>query len=295
MIKTALVIGGTQGIGAATAAKLIESGTTNLVITGRNLELGKQRVEELSRPKVSVTFEPFDVTDLDQINEFTTKYKKNLNGSTIDLVVLCAVRNIHNERADSTMAAVEFPNKVSAIINIKGLELTFAQNVASRWLLTHNLLSSFSQTSVVNVLGAGNGGPINTKDLELESGFSFIAAAGQNASINDVLTVEWSKRIDSSKGNFYHFYPGIVNTKSAANQGFPWIISTAASLALPLIGKSPKAVAEVLLNIPSNNPSGSLIGPSGKKLELLSCLKQDPTLGAQIWDYLEKSCFRNKS
>jgi NAD(P)-dependent dehydrogenase (short-subunit alcohol dehydrogenase family) len=100
MIKTALVIGGTQGIGAATAAKLIESGTTNLVITGRNLELGKQRVEELSSPKVSVTFEPFDVTDLDQINEFTTKYKKNLNGSTIDLVVLCAVRSIHNERAD---------------------------------------------------------------------------------------------------------------------------------------------------------------------------------------------------
>jgi hypothetical protein len=191
------------------------------------------------------------------------------------------------------MVAVEFPNKVSAIINNKGLELTFAQNVASRWLLTHNLLSSFSQTSVVNVLGAGNGGPINTKDMELESGFSFIAAAKQNASINDILTVEWSKRIDVSKGKFYHFYPGIVNTKSAANQGFPWIISTAASLALPLIGKSPKAVAEVLLKIPSNNPSGSLISPSGSKLELLSCLKDDPTLGAQVWDYLEKSCLKS--
>jgi hypothetical protein len=177
---------------------------------------------------------------------------------------------------------------------IKGIELTFAQNVASRWLITNNLTSSFSQTSIVNVLGAGNGGPINTKDMELESGFSFIAAANQYASINDVLTVEWSKRIDSSNGKFYHFYPGVVNTKSAANQGFPWIISTAASLLLPLVGKSPKNVAQVLLNIPANNPSGSLIGQSGNKLALLSCLKEDPSLGAQVWDYLEKVCHCNK-
>ena len=91
MIKTALVVGGTQGIGAATAAKLIESGTTNLVITGRNLDLGKQMVAELSKSKASVSFEPFDVTDFDQLNDFTDRYKKNLNGSTIDLIVLCAV------------------------------------------------------------------------------------------------------------------------------------------------------------------------------------------------------------
>ena len=90
-IKTALVLGGTQGIGAATAAKLIELGTTNLVITGRNLERGKEMVEKLTRPKVSVTFESFDVTDLDQINDFTTRYKKSLNGSTIDIIVFCAV------------------------------------------------------------------------------------------------------------------------------------------------------------------------------------------------------------
>lgn len=91
MIKTALIVGGTQGIGAATAAKLIESGTTNLVITGRNIELGRQRVLELSTSSASVSFEQFDVTDLDALNEFTTRYKKNLNGSTIDLIVLCAV------------------------------------------------------------------------------------------------------------------------------------------------------------------------------------------------------------
>ena len=91
IIKTALVVGGTQGIGAATAVKLIKLGTTNLVITGRNLERGKEMVEKLTRPNVSVTFESFDVTDLDQINDFTTRYKKSLNGSTIDIIVFCAV------------------------------------------------------------------------------------------------------------------------------------------------------------------------------------------------------------
>lgn len=170
--------------------------------------------------------------------------------------------------------------------------MTFAQNVASRWLLTSNLKSAFSQTSVINVLGAGNGGPINTKDMELESGFSFLSAASQHASMNDVLTLEWSKRVDSSRAKFYHFFPGIVNTNSAANQGFPWLISKAASIALPWIGKSPKDVAQVLLNIPSKNESGSLIGPSGQKLELLPCLKQDPTLGTQVWNYLETTCYK---
>ena len=92
MIKTALVVGGTQGIGAATAAKLIESGTTNLVITGRNVDLGKQKAADLmSKSKASVSFEPFDVTDFDQLNDFTDRYTKILNGSTIDLIVFCAV------------------------------------------------------------------------------------------------------------------------------------------------------------------------------------------------------------
>jgi NAD(P)-dependent dehydrogenase (short-subunit alcohol dehydrogenase family) len=100
IIKTALVVGGTQGIGAATAEKLIELGTRNLVITGRNVELGKKKAEELTRPKVSVTFEAFDVTDLDQINDFTTRYKKSLNGSTIDMIVFCAVRRQLNSRVD---------------------------------------------------------------------------------------------------------------------------------------------------------------------------------------------------
>ena len=170
------------------------------------------------------------------------------------------------------------------------MELTFAQNVASRWLLTSNLLSEFSKTTVINVLGAGNGGSLNTKDMELESGFSFIAAAKQHASMNDVLTLEWSKRIDSSIGSFYHFYPGIVNTKSAANQGFPWILSTAASFVLPLIGKSPMQVANTLLDIPRHHKSGSLLGPSGIEVELLSCLKEDGILGTQVWDYVEKVC-----
>ena len=175
-------------------------------------------------------------------------------------------------------------------VSKQGLELTFAQNVASRWLLTRNLSGSFSDTSIINVLAAGNGGPINTNDMELESGFSMTAALQQHASINDVLTKEWSSRVDSKKGKFYHFYPGAVNTNMTANQGFPWLISAIARITLPLFAKSPKSVAQVLLNIPKSHPSGSLIGPSGKNLELLPCLKDDETLGNKVWDYLEKTC-----
>ena len=192
------------------------------------------------------------------------------------------------------MVVVKFLNRVNSLIDKKGLEVNFAQNVASRWLITNNLSSSFSQTSIINVLGAGNGSPINTKDMELESGFSVMTALNQHASINDVLTVEWSKRIDSSKGKFYHVFPGAVNTNVMANGGFPWIIRMVTKVFLPLLAKSPEKAAKLLLNIPANNPSGSLIGQSGKKLALLPCLKEDSSLGAQVWDYLEKACHCNK-
>ena len=78
-----------------------------------------------------------------------------------------------------------------------GVEKTFAMNILSRFLLTHELqplLAKAPQGRVINVLGAGNGSnDINLDDLELRNGFNFIRAASLHATINDLLTKVCSK------------------------------------------------------------------------------------------------------
>lgn len=60
--KTALITGGTTGIGRATALALARAGT-NVVITGRRAPEGEQAVEEIKRHGVKARFVQGDVTD----------------------------------------------------------------------------------------------------------------------------------------------------------------------------------------------------------------------------------------
>ena len=73
---------------------------------------------------------------------------------------------------------------------INGIEMTFAQNVASRFLITQSLLPILqNNATVLNCLGAGNGGDVDLTDIQLQKNFSFIRAASQYASINDLLAM----------------------------------------------------------------------------------------------------------
>ena len=159
-----LVIGGTQGIGKQTALYFAKKGA-QVTITGRNKELGTQLEKECG-----LEFHPFDVTRLNQVHDFTTKYKQT--HSKLDALVLCAGGLNYGPRRE-----------------VDGLEMTFAQNVASRFLITKNLIPIMKNTTVINCLGAGNGGAIDENDLELKNGFHFIKAASQYAAINDMLAM----------------------------------------------------------------------------------------------------------
>jgi 3-oxoacyl-[acyl-carrier protein] reductase len=80
-MKTALITGGTKGIGYGIAEALLKEGY-NVAITGRDEKVGKKAVELL---KGSVLFVPCDVRDLEQQQDVVNKVVAKFGG--LDVLV----------------------------------------------------------------------------------------------------------------------------------------------------------------------------------------------------------------
>ncbi len=75
--KKVLVIGATSGIGKALAARLIQEGST-VIVVGRRKQNLVDFVHEHGKDKASAV--PFDITELDKIPNFVTKSASILFG-----------------------------------------------------------------------------------------------------------------------------------------------------------------------------------------------------------------------
>ncbi|KAJ3042842.1 hypothetical protein HDV00_006402 [Rhizophlyctis rosea] len=276
--KHALVVGGTQGIGEATALQLASLGAS-VTITGRNKDRANRVLHEMqqsSRPSdnAQYKFEQLEVTKMDDVKQFAKGFAEEHRETGLQTLVLCAGGLNFGPRRETP----------------EGIEKTFAMNVLSRFLLTYYLqpaLSKNKEGRVINVLGAGNGGPINLYDLELKKGFSFIRAAAFHSTITDLLTKEFAQRNPST--TYHHIFPGIVATNGLANNNFPSPLVFLASLVTPYIAIPPSDVAEVLTYIATAEEyglkkSGGLWGPSGKKVPVSRYLEQEVN-GPVVWRY----------
>ena len=76
--KKVLVIGATSGIGKAMASRLVSEGSC-VIVVGRRKENLEAFVHEHGKDKASTV--PFDITDLQKIPNFATKY----GHSTVEL------------------------------------------------------------------------------------------------------------------------------------------------------------------------------------------------------------------
>jgi NAD(P)-dependent dehydrogenase (short-subunit alcohol dehydrogenase family) len=272
--KKYLIVGGTDGIGRATAIHLASMGA-NVTIVGRSQEKANMAIQSMQsksiEPNQLFEFKALDVTNIKNVHQFCLDVVGKLDG-----VVLCAGGLNYGPRR----------------VTNEGIEMTFAQNYLSRVVFMKYLAPKLSGSRIIHCLGAGNGMGVNVEDLQLETSSVvpfFLRAANQCASLGDIIVKELAKR-HSNQAQFFHYNPGIVNTNSAKNQGFPFLVHYAGSWVLPWIATKPETVAERLVHILESDEfddkekNGSLLGPTFAMLPY----KVDPHIGERVWSLTEE-------
>ena len=112
--RNVLVVGGTQGIGAATALAFAQQGAS-VTITGRNKDLGQSVLEKLRAvTQAPSNFVPFDVSLMSQVHQFTETYIKESQAQNKKLhaLILCAGGLNYGPRRETSEGALDIPSSI---------------------------------------------------------------------------------------------------------------------------------------------------------------------------------------
>jgi NAD(P)-dependent dehydrogenase (short-subunit alcohol dehydrogenase family) len=203
--KTMLVTGATAGIGVSTAIGLAERGAT-VVIAGRY------------RPKCEAT--------VAQIKQQTGN--PNVEYLLADLSALADVRRLAEEYRSHYNRLDVLVNNAGAIflsrhVTAEGLEMTFALNHLSYFLLTTLLLDMLKASAparIVNVASdAHRYGPVNFDDIQSARRYGGMMAYGQSKLANILFTYELAGRLAGSGVTANVLHPGVVATHFMGNNG----------------------------------------------------------------------------
>lgn len=199
--KVCLVTGATGGIGRVTACELARRGAA-LIIVGRNRERGEIAMAEArAAGAASVNFIAADLSNQDQVRrlgqQILDRYPR------IDVLV--------------NNAGGMFRRR---ILSADGIEMTFALNHLSYYLLTHLLLPALSQAPaarIVNVASnAHRGVDIDFSNLQGEQGYRALRAYKRSKLANICFTIALARRLEGSGVTANALHPGFVATDIGA-------------------------------------------------------------------------------
>jgi retinol dehydrogenase 14 len=199
--RTALVTGGTGGIGKATALGLAALGA-RVAITGRDAARAESAAREISAA----------------------------GGGLVDVFVadLSSQAEVRRLAGDvlRTLARVDvLVNNAGGYWNtrhvtIDGLEHTFAVNHLAPYLLTNLLLSRLTRTGSARVVTVASNaqamGRIDFTDLQGERAYSGARAYNQSKLANVLFTYELARRLKHTSVTANALHPGVVSTAFGA-------------------------------------------------------------------------------
>lgn len=214
--KRVLVTGATAGIGKETARQLRALGA-DIVIVGRNPDKTKGVRRELAASEGDGAIDHFiaDLSSMEEVRglarDFLAKY------DSLDVLV-------------NNAGALNLSRETTR----EGLELTFATNHLSYFLLTNLLLSALERAAparVVNVSSdAHRGVSLDFEDLQSETRYSSLTAYSRSKLANILFTRELAARVAERGITVNSLHPGVVASSFLAKPGFWGAISAVARL-----------------------------------------------------------------
>jgi NAD(P)-dependent dehydrogenase (short-subunit alcohol dehydrogenase family) len=192
---TAVITGGTDGIGRGLAAEYLRRGYEVLVV-GRSAAKGRIFAEAGGERA------HFLAADLSRVGE---------NQRLVDHIA---------ERVpviDVLVLGARY-HRSTRVVTPDGLETNFALFYLSRFLFSHGLAGPLSRAEhpvVLNFGGAGQTGPVRWHDLQLERQYHGVGAMGHAARLNDLLGVSFIDIHSDSGIRYVLNHPGVVVTSFA--------------------------------------------------------------------------------
>jgi len=254
--KTAIVVGGTSGIGRGIAMRLAQA-DVSVIIVGRNEDSGQEAVQEmqtLAKSKDShFSFVKCDVQELRNVKDFVAKF--NEGHSTLDFLVL-----------SQGIATIQGRTETK-----EGLDQKMSLHYYSRMEFISQLLPALEKAESSRVLSVLSGGVHGVyskyaEDPELRENYSLQNAANAAGFYNDLGLDSFSK--EHPKVAFIHSGPGFVNTNWGTE--LPTLLRGMVRLLQPL-GKSPQDCAEFMCEAlfdPELKPGFHLRGSSGQSVNV---------------------------
>ncbi|RUS19496.1 hypothetical protein BC937DRAFT_87389 [Endogone sp. FLAS-F59071] len=277
--KTALIVGGTQGIGRAVALRLSALGAS-VAIVGRNEKLGAEVVNELkvrspgfAEDKAAFSFHKVDVSLMSEVKRFITEIKPQYEKTGLNYLFLTAGHPPNDTRTETT----------------EGIERQFAVQSLARFVIIEMLIPALKKAHggarVIDVMAPGGKNVEFLEDIEFQKrSYSFFAAIARDTGYHDLMAKAFTARYATSNIQFHHISPGIVDTGAIKNM--PWYIRMF-SFIFPFISTKPEDYAETPVYAATSEEfavSGKLLGEKLEEIKVPEVFN-DPAQAEKLWTY----------
>jgi NAD(P)-dependent dehydrogenase (short-subunit alcohol dehydrogenase family) len=254
--RICIVTGATSGIGFATAKILARQGAT-VVTVGRNPAKGTDTVARIRQ----------------QTGNHSVQYLQ------ADLSVQAQVRGLAQEFQGAHSRLDVLINNVGAFfrerqLSVDGIEMTFALNHLSVFLLANLLLDTLKASAparIVNVSSdAHRGARLDFDDLESRRSYRGFRAYAQSKLAVILFTYELSRRLEGTGVTVNVLHPGFVATNMYQNSGKLFKLLRPL---ISLLAKSPEEGAETSIYLAT---STEMEGVTGKYFNKKRAVRSAP-------------------
>lgn len=270
MSPVAIITGSTDGIGKATARRLLRDGW-EVVVTGRGRARCEATVAELraAAPQARVSALVADLSRMDEVRAAADEFLATHDRLDLLLLNANAITQEHTLTPD-------------------GFEANFAVGYLGRALLTWRLAAALRRTPGAQVLAVVG---LNLERIDFDepsgrAGFSSMKALGRWQWAMQVFAREWNRRVPETAMNVY--MPGLVKTKILANEPQPMRLFV--KLANLIIGVPVERAGDELAGVVARARAEGLRDAyfARTTLEPPRALKDAPGDGERLWALSER-------